>query len=48
LAKEKLTTEEINKFLVDTDHESMTVWHVAARLDKLEILQKYGNGLKRI
>jgi hypothetical protein len=29
LAKENLTTEEVNKFLIATDSEEWTVFHVA-------------------
>ena len=40
-AKENVTTEEINnKLILATDHNGMTVWHVAAEWDKPEILQK--------
>jgi hypothetical protein len=39
-AKEKLTTEEINnKFLLTTDNKGRTIWHMAAKWGKSEILQ---------
>jgi len=47
-AENKLTTEEIkkNKFLLGTDAEGRIAWHLAAEEGNLEILMKYGNGLK--
>ena len=41
MAEEKLTTEEINnKLLLATHNMGRIVWHVAAELGTLEILQK--------
>jgi len=40
-AKEKLTTEEIkNKFLLVTDNDGRTAWHIAAAGENSELLQK--------
>ena len=44
LAKEKLTTEEINnKLLFVTGSEGRTGWQLAAEWFKLETLENYGN-----
>jgi hypothetical protein len=39
-AKEKLTTGELNKFLLATDKEGKTGCHFATMREKLETLQK--------
>jgi hypothetical protein len=39
-AKEKLTTAEIIKLLLATDHEKMNTWHVAADCGELKILKE--------
>jgi hypothetical protein len=39
-AKENLTTEEINnKFLLGTDNEGKTAWHLTVEFGELESLQ---------
>jgi len=38
-AKEKLSAEEINNFLLATDREGNNIISLAARNDKLDILQ---------
>ena len=49
LAKENLTTEEINnKLLFGTENEGKTVWHLAATRGHLGTLKNYGSWLKRI
>jgi len=41
LAEEKLTREEINnKFLLGTNNEGRTVWHMAAQRRNLEMFLK--------
>jgi aminoglycoside N3'-acetyltransferase len=39
LAKENLTTKEVNKLLLATDNEGRTVFHLAADFYKLEVFQ---------
>jgi aminoglycoside N3'-acetyltransferase len=39
-AKEKLTTEEVNKFLLATDYKGRTVFHLAEETYKLQMLQE--------
>jgi hypothetical protein len=39
LAKENLTTEEVNKLFLATDNEGRTVFHEAPQLRKLEVFQ---------
>jgi len=39
-AKEKLTSQEVNKFLLATDDEGRTVFHLTAETEKLKILQE--------
>jgi hypothetical protein len=47
-AKENLTTEEVNKLILVTDHEGRTVFHVAAESWKLELIRGIFNWAKRI
>jgi hypothetical protein len=37
LAKEQLSPEELNKFLLDQDNRRIYAWHVAAERGKVEI-----------
>ena len=46
LAKDNLTTEGVNKLLLVTDNEGMTVFHVTATLCELEIFKGILNLVK--
>jgi aminoglycoside N3'-acetyltransferase len=39
LAKENLTTEEVNKLLLATDNKGRTVFHVAGNYNEQEVFQ---------
>jgi hypothetical protein len=47
LAKENLTPEEENIFILATDNEGRLVFHVAARLRELEVFQGIFNLAKK-
>jgi hypothetical protein len=47
-AKENLTTEDENKFLLASDNEGRTVFRVAAKFSTQEILQEIFNCAKDI
>jgi len=42
-AKEKLTTEEVKKFLLATDYKGRTFFHLAEETYKLQMLQEMFN-----
>jgi hypothetical protein len=46
LAKENLTTEEVNKFLLAVDNEGRPVFKVAANFSTQEVLQEIFNYAK--
>jgi len=46
LAKENLTTEDVNKLFLATDKKVRTVFHVAAQSRKVELLQGIFNFAK--
>jgi ankyrin repeat protein len=38
-AEENLTKQEVNKFLLATDNDGITVFHIAAQNDNLDLFQ---------
>jgi hypothetical protein len=48
LAKENLTTEEVNKLFLATDNKGRTVFHLAAAVWNLELFNGIFNLAKRI
>jgi len=48
LGEKKISTEEINEYLLTTDYERKVAWHVAADWGELKILMKIWDLAERI
>jgi hypothetical protein len=47
-AEENLTKQEVHKFLLATDNDGITVFHIAAQNDNLDLFQGIMNWAEKI